>query len=598
MKTKSFYLWALLTLCLASSTWLLVAAPSPVLAETPPAQTSPATFLNPDGTLRLDGSFQGNLDLRGYHVEMNAQDGVHLSPASPESDLNNYVFALAVSGTDVYVGGWFTNTAGIPEADYIAKWDGANWSALGNNGAGNGSINGIVRTIALDGANVYVGGSFSDVNNFGTPLTAADAIAIWDGYNWSALGHNGAGNGSILPGAHVGTITINDVNVYVGGNFIDVNNYGTVLGAADKLAVWNTQTHNWSALGGDGAGDGSIEDEVMTIAVDGVNVYAGGIFHEVNNYGTVLTKAAYLARWNGTNWTALGDNGVGGAALNNVVTTLLPVGTDIYVGGFFTDTAGLPEADYIARWDGANWHALGSNGLGDGALDRGVMSLARSGFSLYVGGWFYRVSNNGVTVSTANYVARWNGTTWSGLGDDGHGSGVLYSSVYAVATSGADVYVGGAFPYLVNQGLLLSEARYAAQWDGTNWHALHTDFTPPAVWAISLVYPNPVTGPLAYFRVDFTEPVVGVDLTDFALTPDGLPNATLASLTGSDALYYVTVNVGQGIGSVRLDLVDDDTIHDTSYNPLGGVGAGNGNYTVGEPAVVAPPTVYLPLIVR
>ena len=45
------------------------------------------------------------------------------------------VSAVAVSGTTVYIGGGFTNVAGIATADYVAKWNGSTWSALGSNGA-------------------------------------------------------------------------------------------------------------------------------------------------------------------------------------------------------------------------------------------------------------------------------------------------------------------------------------------------------------------------------------------------------------------------------------------------------------------------------
>ena len=41
------------------------------------------------------------------------------------------VYALAVSGSDLYAGGYFT-TAGGSAANDIAKWNGSSWSALGS----------------------------------------------------------------------------------------------------------------------------------------------------------------------------------------------------------------------------------------------------------------------------------------------------------------------------------------------------------------------------------------------------------------------------------------------------------------------------------
>ncbi len=54
-----------------------------------------------------------------------------------------YVRALAVSGSDLYAGGGFELAGGVP-AYGIAKWDGSNWSALGQGTGGAGSFCGCV----------------------------------------------------------------------------------------------------------------------------------------------------------------------------------------------------------------------------------------------------------------------------------------------------------------------------------------------------------------------------------------------------------------------------------------------------------------------
>jgi CSLREA domain-containing protein len=86
------------------------------------------------------------------------------------------------------------------------------------------------------------------------------------------------------------------------------------------------------------------------------------------------------------------------------------------------------------------------------------------------------------------------------------------------------------------------------------------------------------------FNVLFTQNVTGVDVSDFALATTGsVSGAGLNGVAGSGGSYTVSVYVGSGAeGTVRLDLVDNDSIKNQTNVPLGGTGAGNGNFNGGE----------------
>lgn len=85
------------------------------------------------------------------------------------------------------------------------------------------------------------------------------------------------------------------------------------------------------------------------------------------------------------------------------------------------------------------------------------------------------------------------------------------------------------------------------------------------------------------FLVKFSEPVTGVDAADFALTVGGgISGAIISTVSGEGSDYIVHVDTGTGDGTLRLDVVDDDSIKDVPQNPLGGVGVGNGNFASGE----------------
>ena len=139
--------------------------------ESSPQALPAEDLLNPDGTLRLDGTFTGALDIKGWNVTLDPDNGPIFSPqaltytwehlgSGLEGLLNDTVYAIAISGSNVYVGGVFENAGGISSADGIARWDGAQWHTVG----GANAITGTVNAIAISGGNVlHLQETFSDV---------------------------------------------------------------------------------------------------------------------------------------------------------------------------------------------------------------------------------------------------------------------------------------------------------------------------------------------------------------------------------------------------------------------------------------------------
>ena len=100
------------------------------------------------------------------------------------------------------------------------------------------------------------------------------------------------------------------------------------------------------------------------------------------------------------------------------------------------------------------------------------------------------------------------------------------------------------------------------------------------------------------YTVTFSKAVSGVTLDDFDLVPTSLTNPfiSLVTDTGDQTAYIVTVNTGSGNGTIRLNVLDDNSIIDAAGNPLGGVNVGDGDFTTGEiysvnKGVVTPPSV-------
>ena len=559
-------------------------------------------MLNPDGTLRLDENFVGSLDFGGWDVQLDPQHGpvFSASQSAPTAgnweslgsggflsgSLNDYVNAIAISGTDVYVGGWFTdvNNGGtsLPEADYVAKWNGSNWSPLGTNGAGDGSLNGPVYAIAVRGSEIYVGGGFTDVNNYGTALADADYLAKYDANTaqWSALGNDGAGGGSL--NGVVQALAVGGDNLYVGGAFSNVVNYGDSLFSADYIARFNFNSGQWYALGHNGAGDGPLSGWVFAIAVKDypnglTEVYAGGGFTDVNNSGTVIPEADYIARYYfsefGSGWSPLGHDGAGDGSLKGGVfaIALVEPGT-VYAGGNFTNVNNhgitLGAADFIAAFNTSTqeWSSLAADGTGDGVLNSIVRAITAIGDIVYVGGLFTDIDQGGAVLGNGDYIARWDGASnWSALGSDGSGNGSLPNGALAIAIDGDTLYTGGQFGYVNNNGVLIPQASYVAAYGANN---------PPIVESVARLDATPTANAYVDYLVTFSEPVYNATVGDFtvAVTAGSITGSAVSGVSGSDgsASRIVTVFTGSGNGSLRLDVEKSNFLTDSMGNFLGG----------------------------
>jgi len=162
-------------------------------------------------------------------------------------------------------------------------------------------------------------------------------------------------------------------------------------------------------------------------------------------------------------WDNLGSGPSGRSALNGTVDALnVDASGVLYAGGAFTDAGGDANADYIAKWTGGKW-----KGLGSPALNGAVFGIAVQGGKVYVGGVFTNAGGN----PDADYLAVWNGTKW-GTVCNATGSAVS-GTVYALQIIGSTIYVGGSFA----NGAGIADADYLLACD-LNTGAPHATTTP------------------------------------------------------------------------------------------------------------------------
>jgi hypothetical protein len=310
----------------------------------------------------------------------------------------------------------------------------------------------------------------------------ANRIAKWDGMNWSALGSGLSGNSNpqVLALGVFDDGSGGGPALFAGGSF-----FGAGGAAATRIARWDGS--NWSAIGG------GVNREVNALAVfddgGGPALLAGGEFRVIGG-----VQVMYVGRWDGVGWSGLGNGLTNSVLALEVFDDGSGGGPALFAAGFPLRPGGaLAAASSVLKWNGPGWTALGSTTGNVRALqvfDDG------GGAALYAGG-----SISSLGGSLAAGIAEWDGSTWSALGSGISGSvGAL--EVYDDG-SGPGLFVGGWFTTAGGKA-----ATGIAQWDGASWSALGSGMSGgigfPGVEALAVFDDGSGGGPALYAGGAFT----------------------------------------------------------------------------------------------
>lgn len=349
------------------------------------------------------------------------------------------IWFMSVHEGDVLASGVPTQ-GGLNRLHGVGRWNPVteSWSPFGSP-QGPGFLGGVNQSAAAGGSVFVATTSFiiADIDAIDSGFSdaiQAGGLVRWDEQDgaWIPVENQNRDLTNIT--AMVGS----GDRLYAAGSFsVPVN--GTSE-ARRAVRVWDTVTSTWSALGENL--DGSTSLSAIAVGEDG-GVYVAGSFENV--WGG---SARGIARWDPIDqeWTALGQglsNSDGEPA--DVRALAIGPGGDLYAGGRF-DTAGGGPANNIARWDGSQWHALG-DGIVDSDPDLAppvfALVVAENG-DVFVGGRFTEAGGQ-----AAKHLARWDGVGWSVVGDSAESNGVdrvwAQTPVRGLALLGADLFVGGSF---------------------------------------------------------------------------------------------------------------------------------------------------------
>jgi trimeric autotransporter adhesin len=365
------------------------------------------------------------------------------------------VYAMALSGTDLFVGGIFGGIGGQPDgnlAELSTEGAGAadpSWDPSGNESP-------TINALAVSSGELYVAGSFGEIGGARvddlarvslTGTGTADA-------NWNPNVNN-----------NVDALGVAGSDLYAGGAFTSAGSLNINRDGLARLNPDGTLDQTWDpTFGGFGslqlssaelydaggsrilrfptAGTGdsyaswelnSGDDSIDALALSGDELYVGGVEYDDPGSGLLVRLS--------TTGTGMADPSWNPDP-NGEVNSLAVSGSALYASGEFTSIGGQSR-DGIAK--------LSTTGMG--AADPtwnpnptfsssesypSVGPLALSSNSLYVAGYFTSIGGQ-----TSNGLADLS-TTGTGQADptwdpDPNGS------VSALAVSGSDLYVGGYF---------------------------------------------------------------------------------------------------------------------------------------------------------
>ena len=302
---------------------------------------------------------------------------------------------IVIMGNIIWIAGEFKKIGGIFSSGIIS-YDITNGKFTGYGFALRTawSVFGIGYCLYIDGADLYLGGLFDDLNG-----DTMWGLAKYSGGVWSEVG--GGVSWEPIDGDFYGgkpySILKQDDWLYITGAFQYV---GVHIGSVDSpfgAARYDLIGEVWEDLGG------VIAKRFGALLKHGGDIYA--------IYTTFSPTTYYVAHFDGgTTWTPIGD------PFDDEIYCLASYGDDILVGGKFTGG--------IAKWDGATWETFGGGTTGE------VRDITIFLTDVYIVGLFSDLGNN---------ISKYSGGAWFTLTTG------LNAQTNAIALFDTDVYVGGLF---------------------------------------------------------------------------------------------------------------------------------------------------------
>jgi len=365
--------------------------------------------------------------------------------------------AVALPNDEVVIAGQ------APSYDNIQHWNGTAWTDLGAGLVGNGQS---VFTGHGQGLFVRATGELLAAGRFSQAgSNSAYGVAQWDGTSWSTLN----APGTTLNGE------VHDLATMIDGSIIAVGEF-THAGSQQVNHIARQLGSTWYPIGA------GFERAPVSVAVrPNGQIVAAGRFSSAGG-----SPSDGLAGWQGSGWTSIGTPAPANTSRPFEDLAIAPNG-DVVLGGRFVSIDGV-ACNGVARWDGTNWFALG-NGLTSSSQRVRAVAVADDGQIAAAGtfpgrvavwdgtSWTVIGTNQPSTIATllwlpggqlvagsgsvfggSGTVSMWDGTSWQPLG------AISDDVEDLVRLPNGDLLAAGSFTDV--GGISMPRV---ARWDGATW---------------------------------------------------------------------------------------------------------------------------------
>jgi hypothetical protein len=473
----------------------------------------------------------------------------HLTDWAPEA--NSYVYEIFAPGDTIYVGGSF-GIIGGESRTFIAALD----ARTGHATSWNPGADEAVSAFALHGRTLYVGGAFYNTGGrfrrFLAELSLdSDSASTWD------MGIDLEPDNFYFPPG-VAELKISGNTLYVGGRFTEIggqqrNGLAAIDLQTRAVTAWAPQVEPLSPVQ---------PAQVDELQVRGTTLYACGLFRRFGgrdvsgngSVGAVDTETGLATEWD--------------PRPNGDVSALAVADDAIYVGGGFTSIG----REWVWR------HGLAAIDLTTGRAtswdpnpdEAYVLSLATRGNTVYVGGSFSLVGGQPRANLAAIDARDGTATAWNPAPNGG---------VVELVANGNTIYAGGRFTNIGGQPRRYLAAVDSATGAATPWDPDPDDFIEALAIDGNTVYAG---GWFAHMKGLPRKTLAAIDAgTGETRNWDAFGSGTAvdAIAVKGDTLYVGGLFFSMG-GQTRRDLaaLDARTGLATDWHPVLGPGVG-GNYS-------------------